>query len=117
MSSVVPEHDERFGKAANSLFREYGARLDSIRADLENLRERHQNEEIELAYVREQIVLELSAYERLNPALVNFARRVSQQLEHGDVDEVTNLELQLRLADFEGNIEKTDNFFKYLRRV
>lgn len=116
MSSVVSEHDERFGKTARSLLGEYGAKLDSIRANLENLRDRYRAGNVEKEYFQAQRNLESNAYKRFKPALLNFARRVSQQLEHGDLDDVTDLELQLRLADFESNIERTDKFFQYLAR-
>lgn len=117
MSSVVSEHDERFGKTAKSLLGEYGAKLDSIRAKLDNLLDQYRALNIDKLYFQDQRRLESDAYERLKPALLNFARRVSQQLEHGDLDDVTDLELQLRLADFESNIERTGKLFGYLSRA
>ena len=116
MSSVVSEHDERFVKATQSLFREFGYKLDNIRTNLGDLRLRCNDGKIKKNYLQDQENLESHAFNKLKPALLNFARRVSQQLEHGGLDEVTDLELQLRLADFESNIERTDKFFQYLSR-
>lgn len=59
-----------------------------------------------VVFVRQHQALS-QQFDKLKPAMLSLARIISQKLEHSEFDELTRLELTLRLAEFENTLRTT----------
>ena len=56
----------------------------------------------------------LDLWKMMRPAALRLARYVSQTIEHGRIDEVTDLELRLRLPEYEHHLRFLDDRVRYI---
>jgi hypothetical protein len=116
----VPEENssEKAASVLRSLLVEFGQKLDRMRDEHSKLRKDHAQIRRDSAAsgspAKRQLDLLQSdysgllfAHERLHRAGESFARSVSQYIEHSITDGLERIELQLRLADFEANLQRT----------
>jgi hypothetical protein len=102
----------RLSKTIVPLFREYRQKLNDVRLEAKSLyRDAHDTTRDDMSRntVRQQFIAVTSSFQGLRPAISHFARRVSQRLEHTDVDDIVRIEIELRLADLESDLELTSN--------
>lgn len=105
-----------FARHAITLMKEYGAKMEEYkkRAQVALRRAKQANAKPSLGIrlkdprviIREHQVLSQEVDE-LKPAMLSLARIVSQKLEHSEFDDLTRLELRLRLAEFENTLRTT----------
>ena len=83
-----------------SLLREWTETLRKMRTELTSSRSRSPHE------IRDYL-------ENTIHGMEEFARHVSQRLEHGRIDELSAIELRIRLAQFEGELRRTTDAATY----
>lgn len=88
------------------LLREYNDYLNKFRAESRELNSFNPKKPREFEH-DEHMMLQ-QRFERMRPVLVKLAHSVSQFIEHANMPPSIRLELELRLAEFEGNLEATD---------
>jgi TATA-binding protein-associated factor Taf7 len=105
MSEVVARRPRKEQKPnLVELIKEY---VDRLQALMERAEKAHSAQR-ESKLAREELFLLQKHYRRLAPAIKDLSRYVSQLIEHGSVDELVRLELQLRLADLEHGLMAAD---------
>lgn len=106
------ENEElQFAKTAVSLLKEYSAKLDRYRDEAQLLVERSKDSRIPRQLIHQDFFIIKHSCENLSRALEHLARQISQRIEHGQLGDTERLELQIRLADFENNLLRTQEFF------
>jgi hypothetical protein len=94
---------EAFVETAVALMKEYTEKLRQISASAHGLRgawETHRRSD-QGGDVRAAHDSLSSLYRKLSSPAGDLARAVSQMIEHGDLEDLSRLELRLRLAEFE----------------
>lgn len=97
------ERADPFVATALPLLREYTTKLDSLVDQVQDLVSREaddiSNRQKEIQ--KRQGLILMNRIDRLAKSTADLARRVSQFVEHGDLDDNSRFELRLRLADLE----------------
>lgn len=101
--TMPPAKAGLFVATAPSLLQEYTAKLDSLVDHVQELVSRRTDElsEQQKRIQKQQGLILMSRINRLAKSTADLARRVSQLVEHGDLDDDSMFELRLRLADLE----------------
>jgi hypothetical protein len=113
MSKKTPDLDE---DQANELMKEYTAKLVALRERADDLLQQWQDPKkmplMPLAKPSVKLVDNgiqlLDLWKTMRPAALLLAQYVSQTIEHAKVDQITELELRLRLPEFEHNLRFLD---------
>lgn len=105
-----------FARHAIALMKEFGSKLMECKERVEeNVREAAQARSLAIpgakakephTFVNKHVELS-QEFEKLKPEMLSIARIVSQKLEHSEFDDLTRLELKLRLREFEKTINGT----------
>jgi hypothetical protein len=82
------------------LMTEYIGRLDALKKDGENVNQTIEKGTMTRVDAEKYELLKLH-FQHLSPAAEDLVRYASQMIEHGKMDDVTRLELRLRLVDLE----------------
>jgi len=105
----VPAERKLFAERAVLLLREYATRLDQVRSEIDSIlkqmseiRQTDDCDGIRVAKIRLNNLL--GWYDGIERSVKKLSRAVSQRLEHSELDDATRLELDVRLADFEGSL-------------
>ena len=113
MSTELPtvERSKEFAKTVIPLMKEFGNKLNLLADHALELRQSFDaadtSDKRPLLFLQRKYAINWQRFDALEPAVMNLARNVSQMIEHGDLDDLTRLELQLRLAEFEDSIRST----------
>lgn len=97
-----------FAQAAIPLLKEYTTKLDVLTEKLQRLRQESKRGGHGGFLETSQLALR-DTFLGMEPAMEDLARRVSQRIEHGVLDDFARLELRLRLAEFESTMQSTRN--------
>lgn len=111
-----------FAKTVAPLVREYCQKLDDSMRQMEGLRsllqqaielpanipENRQRQHSNVALLRELMRAETGSVLSFCRTLKKTAQKISQRLEHSEMPELVRLELELRLADLEQSLLKTN---------
>jgi hypothetical protein len=124
--------DNRLAELALPLFREYAHKLEQVRieaAAIEKLFIDSRNRSITQSGVKlsQQIEGETqqslgmrmgvlrSYFQQLSVAMSKFARQISQRLEHAELGDAEQIVLEMRLAEFESDLSRTEEFLSIVR--
>jgi hypothetical protein len=103
------------------LLKEYSAKVAAVIAELRQISLRairtdsRMDEGRARQYRLSRIQQLREQFQRLRPAANDLIRRASQLVEYGNVAEPVNIELRLRLAEFEGDVIAADKMLNDAR--
>ena len=101
------ETTQQFGSGMTKLLNEYATKLEKRLADIRAARDLSRNLGEAWNKSRDWEVAD-RLMERLLPALHSVTREASQLAEQGAVDDITRVELRIRLAEVEGLLDAID---------
>jgi hypothetical protein len=117
MNDAQQTETQRFAKTAASLLKEYSSKLDRMQGDMRRLREKHDQlrdkyddapfSSSDLPIVQQEYFALRHSFVAQEASLRKLAQRVSQRLEHASLDDVSRLELEVRLHELEAKLEQT----------
>ena len=104
---------EQFADAIIPLLKEFGDKVKSLGEAADGLHTKFASNHLFWVgsgnkLLDQRLHLLREDWKHLKPPIVKLAQHASQQLEHGGLDDVTQLELMLRLAEFESAIRSTE---------
>jgi hypothetical protein len=106
----------QFAQTAIPLLKEYSKKLDDISEKAHALREtRSKSPDADHKLMETDVKFLGLLFNRLKPPASNLARHVSQLVEHGNLDDLTRLELILRLAEFESALLSAEGMINLAR--
>lgn len=111
MNDAQQTETRRFAETAASLLKEYSSKLEPIQTHMRRLRDKVEKASFgspEFHVVQQEYLALQQSFHTLRVSLRTLAQRVSQFLEHGDVDDVWRLELEVRLHELEGKLHQTE---------
>ncbi len=114
----------RFAERSNALLREYTEKLDRMRQEFGTIADAAHSYGVQMrgrptsptsieeyhSFQRRRNLLQ-ERFHSLLPALETMARRISQRIEHTMLEDDVSIEVQLRLAEFEKELQYTNQFF------
>lgn len=102
----MADNESRFVAVATPLLRELTSEIDQLRKEGQALRDKLQSTlSSEGEYIRHKIQALYNAFLVRRVSYEKFARQVSQQIEHSNLDEIGKMELEVRLRQFEGAMQ------------
>ncbi len=119
------EDSKRLGDMANRLFSGFTKKLAGMRTEALDLHQKIQatspadasapwkqntQRQTEASKLINHYSVIQRRFDSLEPALLKFARQISQRLEHTQIDEIIRIELEARLADFENDVRATRDY-------
>lgn len=118
MASEVSETGNAFAQTACKLLIEYTARLLTQRQEAVKILDRFHDSRgtvrssMDAAYLRGRYEQEKDQFYRSREVFKTLIRKASQWIEHGKTPKPhLEMELQLRLADFESTLQSMEDFF------
>jgi len=111
MNDAICSENRRFAETAASLLKEYSSKLEPIQKHMRQLRDEVEKASFgspEFHVVQQEYFALQQSFHTLGASLRTLAQRVSQFLEHADVDDVSRLELEVRLHELEGKLHQTE---------
>jgi hypothetical protein len=92
-----------FAAAVIPLLKEYTAKLEHFCEEKQDIAKPRSPED------HRKILMLRERFAKLASPLHHLAEHVSQQIEHGKLDDLARLELKLRLAELEGAMQMTES--------
>jgi len=118
MNDAQQTESRRFAEAAASLLKEYSSKLEQIQSDMRQLRHRHDQlrdkydrapfSSSDFPIIQQEYSALRQSFHTQEASLRKLAQRVSQRLEHADLDDVSRLELEVRLHELEAKLQQTE---------
>jgi hypothetical protein len=94
------DFSQDFGRGMTDLLREYAQKLENRLAELRRARDNTRSRKEPWMHSTDWQVFE-RMFSRIQSEILNATREASQLAEQGAVDDITRIELRLRLADVE----------------
>ncbi len=112
LSDPFMTEGDRYCATARSLLKEYTGQLEQVRRGIESILDRlSKTREDSLVDGIKMAMLRLTYLQNWSDGImrasIKLSSNVSQMVEHGGLNDVTRMELEVRLADLEGRMSST----------